>query len=545
MSLTNSTTALDIPTIDTSAKIFSNCHRTLGSETWGRVLAAMDAKATPASIPQTLEALISTMRLPGYIADLARLEWMLFEKSRRDEKPARPNQSVVANPTVSLLPVGWTHLTQLIRPGATNATPTEKPTHVMIWRHPTSGEWRYRDAEDVDLLALKLIVDQIDPRTAASLGKVTIGNIQSAIDRALDHGFLIGPESRIQRDRQPGRWADPSLGPYAAADLFTLQWHITQTCDLHCKHCYDRSDRAPLALDTAMGILDDFYSFCRRMHVRGQVSFTGGNPLLYPYFDTVYRAAAQFGFGIAILGNPTAAARIASLLEIARPLYFQISLEGLATHNDAIRGKGHFERSLAFLQDLRTLDIFSMVMLTLTRDNLDQVLPLADLLKRRADYFTFNRLSTVGEGANLRMPGKKAFEDFLKAYVRAAAGNPIMGLKDNLFNLIRWAEGTPPFGGCTGYGCGAAFNFMALLPDGEVHACRKFPSPLGNIQDTSLYDIYHTDLAARYRAGSQACRNCRLNPVCRGCLAITHSAGLEVFADKDPFCFAPSALELV
>ena len=32
-----------------------------------------------------------------------------------------------------------------------------------------------------------------------------------------------------------------------------------------------------------------------------------------------------------------------------------------------------------------------------------------------------------------------------------------------------------PFGGCTGFGCGAAFNFMAVLPDGEVHACRKVP----------------------------------------------------------------------
>ncbi|HSO18720.1 MAG TPA: SPASM domain-containing protein, partial [Desulfosarcina sp.] len=75
-------------------------------------------------------------------------------------------------------------------------------------------------------------------------------------------------------------------------------------------------------------------------------------------------------------------------------------------------------------------------------------------------------------------------------------------------------------------------------PDGEVHACRKFPSLLGNIGQATLYDIYHTDLASRYRAGSLACRDCRLNPVCRGCLAVVHSAGLDEFRDKDPFCFA-------
>jgi hypothetical protein len=54
-----------------------------------------------------------------------------------------------------------------------------------------------------------------------------------------------------------------------------------------------------------------------------------------------------------------------------------------------------------------------------------------------------------------------------------------MGLKDNLLNLVLAEGGEAPFGGCTGNGCGAAFNFVTLLSDGEVHACRKFPSPWG------------------------------------------------------------------
>ena len=117
-----------------------------------------------------------------------------------------------------------------------------------------------------------------------------------------------------------------------------------------------------------------------------------------------------------------------------------------------------------------------------------------------------------------------------------------MGLKDNLLNIIRREKGSAPFGGCTGHGCGAAFNFLALLPDGEVHACRKFPSLVGTIIENSLYDIYHSELAERYRTGSRACRDCSLNVVCRGCLAIAHSRGLDVFTDKDPFCFASREL---
>jgi len=97
-------------------------------------------------------------------------------------------------------------------------------------------------------------------------------------------------------------------------------------------------------------------------------------------------------------------------------------------------------------------------------------------------------------------------------------------------------DGEALFGGCTGFGCGAVFNFLSLLPDGEVHACRKFPSLIGNIQADNLYDIYHSQAAADYRAGSAACENCTKNLVCRGCLAVAYSLGLDIFTEKDPFC---------
>lgn len=292
-----------------------------------------------------------------------------------------------------------------------------------------------------------------------------------------------------------------------------------------------------MAVEPAIAVLDDFYTFCRQMHVRGQVTVTGGNPMLHPDIETIYRNATDRGFGIAILGNPTPIRKIERLMDIAPPLYFQVSLEGLEAHNDDIRGAGHFQRTLAFLDRLRERGVYTMVMLTLTRDNLDQVLPLGDLLQDRTDYFTFNRLSAVGEGTGLKMPEPGDFEAFLRRYAAAAATRPVLGLKDNLFNIIRRENGDGPFGGCTGFGCGAAFNFVALLPGGEVHACRKFPSPIGNVLDHPLADIYRSGAAASYRSGSQECRNCDLFAVCRGCPAVAFSLGLDIRKEKDPFCF--------
>jgi selenobiotic family peptide radical SAM maturase len=253
--------------------------------------------------------------------------------------------------------------------------------------------------------------------------------------------------------------------------------------------------------------------------------------------NRLYAAAAERGFDTAVLGNPAPKERIQELKAIQHPSFFQVSLEGLRETNDHIRGTGHYDRSLEFLQVLQDLDIYTMVMLTLTRDNIHQVIPLAQELQGRADSFTFNRLSLVGEGASLKPVFRDEFERFLEVYSDSARDNPMIGLKDNLINISRHRKGIPLFGGCTGNGCGAAFNFMAVLPNGDVHACRKFPSHLGNLLTESLSEIYDSETAERYRSGSRACRACPVRVVCRGCLAVTYSHGLDVFEDRDPYCF--------
>jgi radical SAM protein with 4Fe4S-binding SPASM domain len=135
------------------------------------------------------------------------------------------------------------------------------------------------------------------------------------------------------------------------------------------------------------------------------------------------------------------------------------------------------------------------------------------------------------------LPEKENYISFLEAYEKAAEENPVMGLKDNLFNIVRMNKGDVPFGGCTGHGCGAAFNFISILPDGEAHACRKFPSLIGNVLQQGIAGVYDSESAERYRAGSASCRDCTIRPVCGGCLAVAYGCGLDVFEARDPYCF--------
>jgi selenobiotic family peptide radical SAM maturase len=322
------------------------------------------------------------------------------------------------------------------------------------------------------------------------------------------------------------------------ASFFTLQWHLTNACELSCLHCYDRTSRAAPSLGDAERILDDLLVFCREKRVGGQVCLTGGNPFLHPSFAEVYAAAVARGFPVSILGNPVPEESLREIAAIFPPVYYQVSLEGLPGTNDRIRGPGHFDRVVAFLDLLRTVGVPSHVMMTVHRENMAEVLPLTERLRGAADRFTFTRLSQVGEGEELPLPSRDEYAGFLAQYLDAGRTNRSLRFKENLFNLVPRPGRRRSFQGCTGFGCGAAFNFVALLPDGEVHACRKFPSPIGNLRRQTLLEAWDSDAARRYRRGSRSCRGCRHRNVCGGCLAVSHGAGLEPLQDRDPHCFA-------
>lgn len=508
------------------ATIYPTCCRILPALAT-QVAAAPDLVAFLTATPALVQA-------RPYLPDLARLEAARHRVRILPSPPLGPSAALRRNPALELLRVEWRGLTRMLQ--EPSHLPQAGEEYLLVWKKPGEDAVQMAAASGHDLLALKIVEEQIDSRAAAAEAGVTVGTIDDLLYRACRLGLLLAPGSRIIRDPDFPRGVVDNPGFYTAP-TFTLQWHITQTCDLHCRHCYDRSQRREFDLAQGIRVLDELYDFSRDRHVFTQVTFTGGNPMLHPHFLELYREAADRGFLTAILGNPMPRHRIEEMVAVQRPEFYQVSLEGLREHNDYIRGEGHYNRVLAFLDLLRELKVYSMVMLTLTRANLAQVPPLAEELRERADLFTFNRLAMVGEGAGLASAPPEDFPKFLEAYLAAKENNPCMGLKDSMINLLRLRDQKPFFGGCAGYGCGAAFNFLALLPDFEVHACRKFPSLVGNLAASSLAQIYEGEAAQRYRRGSAACRECPIRPVCGGCLAVAHGFGRDVFVERDPYCF--------
>jgi selenobiotic family peptide radical SAM maturase len=522
-------------------EIFPVCRKILGHEGWQLFIKECGENPSPDIFLAALESHAKKMGLPAYLTDLGRLEYAVYKV--RDVGMGFPSSvsQLTLNPSLNILEFTWKGLANMLDlADSTVSRPVSGHELIQVWLDPETRETKTGVADDASLLAVKMLIEEIDPALLAEKEGVSVGTLDGIIDMAVRKGILLRPKSLIRRDPDTFPLGKELYKEFVSSPNFTLQWHITQACDLNCKHCYDRSDRFPLSLDKAITILDSMYMFCKSKHVAGEITFTGGNPLLYPHFYELYKATAERGFSTAILGNPARSKQIKKILSIQEPDFIQVSLEGLPQHNDSIRGKGHFKRTIGFLKILKDLGVYSMVMLTLTRDNLDQVLPLIQILRGHCDAFFFNRLSLVGRGAELQLPDPDAYSLFLDAYTKIAEDDPMVGLKDNLFNIIKHQTGMKPFGGCTGYGCGAAFNFLVVLSDGEAHACRKFPSKLGNIFEQSLEAIYNSPRASLFRQGCSACFSCDIRPVCGGCLAIAHSFDLDVFTQKDPFCFIGS-----
>ena len=527
---------------DTFNEIYPLCSHVLGAEDWACLTETFGKNLSPKVFADKLVSGEGAVAIPAYLSELARLEWCYHSVSLNQTEIRKEVDTVELNPSLEVLKLSW-RLVHLL--GTENRVSWVEPEQgeewVFIWRDLNSSDIKVVAATDSDLLALKIVVDEIAIEEAAIIGKVPVVSIHEILSQAAQKGLILMPRSRIVRNAANLSQRNEPPGQCIRADKFSIQWHITNTCDLHCQHCYDRTKRSPLTLEQGFKVLDNLYIFCKTHHVEGHVCFSGGNPFLSPHFLKLYFRAVEKGFSTSILGNPVPRQQLATITAIQFPGYFQVSLEGLHDHNDTIRGKGNFDRVIEFLTVLRELGVSSAVMLTLTADNIDQVIPLAEILRDKADYFTFNRLSPVGEGARLKLPGREQYIAFLTSYVDAAQDNPILGFKDNLINIELHKRGMEFFDGCGGFGCSAAFNFVIVLPDGEVHACRKFPSLIGNVTQQTLNDIYDSTLAQRYRQGSSACQACPLKSVCGGCLAVTQGCGLKIFEDRDPFCFFDGA----
>lgn len=516
-------------------RIYPTVFNFLSESTIQHILENLTGDFSWNDFPMFLKTLAPKLGLEDFIVELSQAEAAIFEAEKaKIPCPNHESDFPILNPSVEIIQTDW-QLEDIIGMHG-QEPPLRQRGFLIIWKHPHTLEVFCEKANQEELLCAKMAVENLSVELVAQENQTTQLEIQQALLRCCRKGILIPPASKLTRNPKtlPPQSADCFN---ATADSFTLQWYVTSECELNGARCSQPLQPQEVSIEQASKVLADLWDFCLKRHVDGHICFSGGNPFLHPQFMDIYQLASKQGFSTSLQATPVSSQQLEQMIKIQQPSCFQVRIEGLEKHDNQINGKNHFSQTIKFLNLLDEMDISSAVVLTLTKDNMGQILELADFLQDKTDYFTFRRLSPISQGTNLNLPEKEEFYNFVKHYVCASEKNPTMEYRDNLINIELSRRGWQLFDGCTGFGCGAAFNFIALLSDGQAHACQHFPSPIGNIYQSTIAQIYDSSQAEKYRAGSRACLKCRFKPVCGGCMACVSAQGRDELTEKDPFCF--------
>lgn len=353
--------------------------------------------------------------------------------------------------------------------------------------------------------------------------------------------------------------SDKIMG-YAGFSLkpgIAYQWHITDECDQRCKHCYLFGEDARAACvttpwDQLMRTLDQVERRCARSHAYPTLAISGGDPLLHPRFWDFAEELHRRGISWTAMGNPFHLdTEVCRRLRQLGCLQYQMSLDGLEEFHDYLRKPGSYRATLAALVPLRAAGIQTQLMATASRQNLDDILSCMDVAAQHgASSFAFARYcATSPAKAQELYPTADEYRAFLLAYwqkkqeLEHAGCQTVFKTKDHLFTLLRWelgefevsawAQGRTDV--CAGCHVGAKATICA---NGDLLACRRMPSLVGNIATDDLWDVEHGEAIQRYTQveGIKGCRDCELLYWCRGCRAVGVNATGDLLA-ADPMCW--------
>lgn len=288
----------------------------------------------------------------------------------------------------------------------------------------------------------------------------------SAGDRLLLNPDQLSDNPFLQRlpDPPPQRYQGRGMLLADPPGLTELWLHITNRCNLACRHCLFCSGPDQIH-ELSLKVLTQHINDAAAMGCR-LFALTGGEPLFHPDFrQIVEQMLAITDSRIVILTNGLLAAERLQPDWPRERLTLQISLDGRPDHHDALRGTGSFTRLKQQLGLLRQQGWRFTLSCCVTRDN---VADLGWLMGYAADqgaqavhlmwHFIRGRGTTEQHLAPL---------DLFKPLLAAQAEAELYGVTiDNIENLKQQIFAPP---GTIHDGSSAGWEAAAIGPDNRLY----------------------------------------------------------------------------
>jgi radical SAM/SPASM domain protein of ACGX system len=181
-------------------------------------------------------------------------------------------------------------------------------------------------------------------------------------------------------------------------EYFAFQWHITDSCDQRCQHCYIFSENNHFVLKEMswleMGhVFENCLDMCQKANRLPYFYITGGDPILHSRFWDLMQLLKSHDIPFTILGNPFHLNdQVCQKLKAFGCERYQLSIDGLRDTHDMIRKRGSFDTTLEKIKCLREAGIRCAIMTTVSGTNKDEISGIiAVVVEHHADVFAFAR----------------------------------------------------------------------------------------------------------------------------------------------------------
>ena len=329
-----------------------------------------------------------------------------------------------------------------------------------------------------------------------------------------------------------------------------LQWHVTERCNLQCQHCYQDTVPGPeLDFDLLMKILGQFKALLTGLRTHyslpAHITLTGGEPFVRKDFPKLVEIIAGQPnlYSFAILTNGTFIdSDRASWLSKMKPAFVQVSLEGMQSTHDQIRGTGNFELTVKAIKNLTTKKIPTYISFTAQRRNYSEFIDIARLGRElNVQLVWSDRVIPAGRNHD-ELKSQALSTDEIREWLHVMAQARTEARRDKISNteiklnraLQFWVGNDQP------YHCSAGGRLICLLSNGDLVPCRRMPIVVGNVFEQPLDELFHCKLFEELRNPKQVnsgCEKCLCNRLCGGGLRCLSYALTGSPFNADPGCW--------
>jgi len=240
---------------------------------------------------------------------------------------------------------------------------------------------------------------------------------------------------------------------------------ITRRCNLNCRYCQFPQQDTEMSTEEVLNIMDEFKDL-------GTISwgFAGGEPLMRKDIGLLVKHAKKSGFITSLVTNGTMLTE--NIEKIQDVDLLGISLDGPRDINDALRGKGVFDKAVDGLKSAQEKGIKCIVLPVLTKFNIDHIpwlIEFADSLGCRINFLPLITRSAQVDKESL-LPEIKLYRDAIKNLLRLKKKNScIFNTTNYLKALCGYPEKYPRLK------CFAGTLFFYVTVEGKIKPCWNVP----------------------------------------------------------------------